>query len=442
MVKQIDNKPATKQSLAKVILFGVLTFGLYFIFRKSTEKKSPLREWTDAILFAVIAATMIRAFFIEAFTIPTSSMEKSLMIGDFLFVSKVSYGARVPMTPIAFPFAHHTMPFTDSVKSYSELVKLPYMRMPGLGKVKNNDIVVFNYPMEDFRPVDKQEHYIKRCVGIPGDELKVKDGILYINGKVAYRPEKMQMLYHVKTNDGTLDEEALHKMDVTEGRAISNSGDFELFLTDENVEKIKAFPNVEFVKARIDSAGNVDPRIYPNSVSQDALPKSMKFLWNVDQFGPITIPAEGVTVKLDTNNIDMYRRIITVYEKNTLEVKGGKIFINGKETNSYTFAMNYYFMMGDNRHNSLDSRFWGFVPDDHIVGKAVFVWMSLDRNGSGLLQKIRWDRMCVGVNHDGITRPYFFLVVIGIAGYYIWAYTKRRKQKTPEKPAAVKSRKK
>lgn len=403
----------------KVIVFGILTFGLYFLFRKSDKKKSVFREWTDAILFAVIAATLIRTFFIEAFTIPTSSMEKSLLIGDFLFVSKVSYGARIPMTPLSFPFAHHTLPLTEKTPSYLEWIKIPYKRLPGFGEIKNNDIVVFNFPMEDFRPVDKQEHYIKRCVGIPGDKLEVKEGVLLINDKVADQPEKMQMRYHVRTDGGGLDPETLLKIDVTEGGRLSDQGDFELSMTKENAEKVKAFPNVVHVEPNIEKKTNV---------TGDVFPQSEKYPWNVDNFGAITIPKEGATVELNIDNLPLYRRIIEVYEGNKLEVDGQKIKINGTETNSYTFKMNYFFMMGDNRHNSLDSRFWGFVPDDHIVGKAVFIWLSLDNNATSIFNKIRWSRVCTGVNRDGLTSSYLWLVVIGVGGMYGYSWYRNRKK--------------
>ena len=414
-----NSNESGKTPLWKVIILGIITFGLYFLFRKSDKKKSVFREWSDAILFAVIAATIIRTFFIEAFTIPTSSMEKSLLIGDFLFVSKVSYGARIPMTPLSFPFAHHTLPLTEKTPSYLEWIKFPYMRLPGLGKIKNNDIVVFNYPMEDFRPVDKQEHYIKRCVGIPGDKLEVKEGVLYINDQMAEKPEKMQHRHHVRTDGSGLDPQTLLEIDVTEGGRLSDQGDFELTMTAENAEKVKAFANVVHVEPTIEKKSNV---------SGDVFPQSNKFPWNVDNFGAITIPKEGETVQLNIDNLPMYRRIIEIYEGNKLEVNGDKISINGVESNSYTFKMNYFFMMGDNRHNSLDSRFWGFVPDDHIVGKAVFIWLSLDNNATSIFNKIRWERVCVGVNRDGITASYFLLVLLGIGGMYGYSWYKNRKK--------------
>ncbi len=360
--------------------------------KKSAEKKGFVREWTDAIIFAVIAATLIRLFLIEAYTIPTSSMEKSLLIGDFLFVSKVSYGPRIPNTPLAFPFAHHTLPGTQT-RSYLEWIKLPYWRLPGFGDIDNNDVVVFNYPMESFRPVDKRENYIKRCVAIPGDELEVRDRELYINGEAAARPEKMQYGYKVKTDGSGFNPKVLKKFDITEGGRVSNQGDFTLTMTDEAMNGISGFKNVKDLKPSITEKGVYAEYIFPNSDAELKSNKDRKFFWNVDNFGPIVIPQKDSTVHLTMDNLAIYERIIDFYENNELTLQEGKIIINGVETDTYTFKMDYYFMMGDNRHNSADGRFWGFVPEDHIVGKAVFIWLSIDKNASGLFDRIRWGRM-------------------------------------------------
>jgi signal peptidase I len=350
---------------------------------KPKKKKSATREWIDAIIFAVIAATIIRTFFIEAYTIPTSSMEKSLLIGDFLFVSKVSYGPRIPNTPLAFPFAHHTLPLTKSAKSYVEWIKIPYYRLWGFSDIKNDDVVVFNYPMEDFRPVDKRENYIKRCVGIPGDSLQVKDRILFVNGKQAAMPEKMQHKYQVITDGSAFNPKTLSKLDITEGGKLSE-GNFQLTLTEENSQHVSKFSNVKKVLPIIERKGRYEGYTFPSDSS---------FPWNIDNYGPIYIPKKGVTVDLTLKNLPMYERLITIYEGNELKKDNGKIYINGAEVSSYTFKMDYYFMMGDNRQNSEDSRFWGFVPEDHIVGKAVFIWFSWDSNASGLFDKIRWSRL-------------------------------------------------
>ena len=360
--------------------------------KPAKKKKGFVREWVDAIVFAVIAATIIRLFLIEAYTIPTSSMEKSLLIGDFLFVSKVSYGPRIPNTPLAFPFAHHTIPGINT-KAYLEWIKLPYYRLPGFSKIENNDVVVFNYPMESFRPVDKRENYIKRCVAIPGDVLQVKQGDLYINGELADKPEKMQHSYDVKTNGTGFNNRILRKLDITEGGRTSNQGDFSLTMTDEAKEEIAKLANVTNVERSIAKDGTYAEYIFPNSDAELESTESKKFFWNVDNFGPVTIPKKGETVQLNLDNLPIYERLIDFYENNDLKIEEDRIYINGIETNEYTFQMNYYFMMGDNRHNSADSRFWGFVPEDHIVGKAVFIWLSIDKNATSFFERIRFKRM-------------------------------------------------
>jgi len=374
----------TKKTLS-YIFWGLITLGLYFVFKKSDREKSKTREWLDAIVFAVIAATIIRSFFIEAYTIPTSSMEKSLLVGDFLFVSKVHYGPRIPMTPLAFPFAHHTMPLIGT-KAYLEWINLPFYRLPGFADIKNNDVVVFNYPMEDFRPVDKRENYIKRCIGIPGDTLSIVNRMVFINDKPAGFPENSQFNYFVQTTGTGINPKVLEKLDITEGDRLPAPGSFRLTLTQNNVDKLHAYKTIK----KIDVISR--PKDYKG---EDVFPHDFdSFLWNIDTYGPIYIPKKGETVDLDLVNISLYKRLITVYEGNELELnkKTGKIFINGKKVDSYTFKLDYYFMMGDNRHNSLDSRFWGFVPEDHIVGKALFLWLSLDPNGT-FLDKVRWSRL-------------------------------------------------
>lgn len=377
--------------LIKDIIFGIFTLGVWFLLKtKPGQHKSTTREWFDAIVFAVIAATIIRTFLIEAYTIPTPSMEKSLLVGDFLFVSKVSYGARVPMTPLSFPFAHHTMPVVGG-KSYLEWIKVGYHRLPGFGKVKRGDSVVFNWPAETLgRPIDKKENYIKRCIGTPGDTIKITDRAVYINSKMIPFPEKSQFSYHVKTDGSGFNPSALEKMGIQEWRPLSDQGDFGFILTHNNAEKIKGMSNVQLLEPYVAPAGSWDESIFPNDPH---------YAWNVDNFGPLYIPEKGAVIFLDSSNISLYRKVISEYESNKLEVRNGKIFINDKETNQYTFKMDYYFMMGDNRHNSLDSRFWGFVPEDHVVGKAVFIWMSWESNAN-FLNKIRWGRLFRTIGSD------------------------------------------
>lgn len=357
--------------------------------KKGKTKKSAGREWFDAIVFAVIAATLIRGLFIEAYTIPTGSMEKTLLVGDFLFVSKVNYGARLPMTPVAFPFAHHTMPITGT-KAYSEVIKWDYRRLPGLSEIKRNDVVVFNYPMDADapfnRPVDKRENYIKRCLAIGGDTISIRDARVFINNKPAEVPQFGEKYYYVKSDGTDFNPQAIEDMKIEAQR--SSADEYIFNMTAEDAAVIKKWSNVKTVSPYIRPAGEFDSQIFPHDP---------QFKWNSDNFGPLIVPKKGWTVKLDSTNYPLYQRAISVYENNTIERQGNDVLINGKKADSYTFKMNYYWMMGDNRDNSLDSRYWGFVPDDHIVGKALFVWMSWDANGS-FLNKIRWSRILDGIN--------------------------------------------
>lgn len=384
--------------------------------KRDGKKKSVFVEWVDAIIFAVVAATLIRMFFIEAYTIPTSSMEKSLLIGDYLFVSKVSYGPKLPNTPISFPFVHHTLPFTKDTKSFVEWIKRPYKRLAGLTDIKRNDVVVFNFPEGDTvvlqyqdmsyysmvrdygrdyirknfdvitRPVDKRENYIKRCIGIPGDEIKVVHDQLYVNGEKQETIGRVQYCYFVKTNGTPINPVHFEELGVSKADQNYNPAGsvYRLPLTDAAAEKLRTFNNV----TEVTKDENTNPAIMTRAI----FPHNAKFPWTEDNFGPLTIPKKGVTVTLTIDNLPIYQRIIDLYENNDLKVNDGVIYINGKPETSYTFKMNYYFMMGDNRHNSADGRYWGFVPEDHIVGKAVFVWLSLDKE-KGFPGNIRWSRM-------------------------------------------------
>jgi len=367
---------------------GLLAAPLYTPFMAHQEEKSVAREWTEAIIFAVVAATFIRMFLIEAYTIPTPSMEQSLLVGDYLFVSKVNYGARVPNTPLAFPLVHHTIPVINS-KSYVEWLKWPYKRLWGFQDIKRNDIVVFNYPVEDFRPVDKRENYIKRCVAAPGDELEVRQGQIYINGEIGDNPEKLEKRYYAYTkNGGQLSIKKLREKYGISSNENENmqlrQGIYQLFLTDTNLEKIKKLASIEKIVSQAEVAENLDPSAFPSDTAN--------YKFSKDNYGPITIPKKGTSIQLNSSNIALYKRLITVYEGHDLQQKGNQIIIDGQPVTEYTFAMDYYFMMGDNRHNSLDSRFWGFVPEDHVVGKPVLIWMSLDKYKKGF-SKIRWNRL-------------------------------------------------
>jgi len=357
---------------------------------EQTSGKSSAREWTEAIVFAVVAATFIRMFFFEAYTIPTPSMEKSLLVGDYLFVSKMHYGARVPNTPLAFPLVHNTMPLVGG-KSYVEWLKWPYMRLWGWQKIKRNDIIVFNYPMEHKKhPVDKRENYIKRCVAEAGDVLEIKAGSVYINGNLTENPENLQQQYIIKTKNASyLNVRKLRKKyNLSEGGSAINAGVYTFMLTEQKAEQIRKIATVESVEVYIADKNRLSSQIFPKDINN--------FKYTLDDFGPITIPKAGETVQLTPENIALYKQLISVYEGHTLKQKGDGFTIDGKPANSYTFDMNYYFAMGDNRYNSLDSRSWGFVPEDHIVGKPVLVWLSIDRVDGF---KIRWNRLFRTPNH-------------------------------------------
>jgi len=345
-------------------------------------KKSVLREWADAALFALVASTILRGLVFSAFAIPSASMEGSLLTGDYLFVSKLSYGARMPMTPVAIPFLEAKV--TDSkIKTYWDGIKLPYWRLPGLGEVQKGDAVVFNYPAQtDLRPVDMRDHYIKRCVGTPGDIITIVDGQVYANGKAVKNAPQAQTSYIVSTDGNDLNPEMLHNLHI-EVRQQLDAASYEMIIPADSYTEFKGYSNIKSIKPVIMPKGEGSIAVFPNSEL---------FKWNEDNFGPLLIPKRGTTIKLNDSTLAIYSRAISFYENNKLYVKGKEVFINDKKAGTYTFKMNYYWMMGDNRHNSEDSRFWGFVPEDHIVGKAMITWMSVDSTES-FLKHIRWNRI-------------------------------------------------
>ena len=385
---------------------------------KKVKKKKPVwREWLDAGLFAIVAATLIRTFFFEAYTIPTGSMEGTMLINDYLFVSKLAYGPRVPMTPLAVPLVHNTMPFFGG-RSYTEAVQWKYHRIPGFGHVERNDVVVFNFPAGDTtlaenpemdyyqacrgigrenvlsrskivtRPVDKEENYIKRCIGIPGDVLEIKDARVYINGQPNILYPHSKLNYIIKTNGRPpgLDDNIEQPQMVNPNTYVCN-------LANDQVADAKKAPNVLAVELYLNTPAGASPA----DPEQWVFPfDTVNYKWNRDNFGPLTIPKQGATVTLTPQNIAVYRRIIRNYEGNTLDEQNGKYIINGKEATTYTFKMDYYWMMGDNRHNSADSRYWGFVPIDHVVGKAWFVWLSYGEGG--MFKDMRWKRLFRGIH--------------------------------------------
>ena len=377
-------------------------------------------DWVDAIIFAVIVVIPLKLYFFGMYVIPSSSMEHTLLVGDCLFVNKLAYGPRMPNTPIAFPFVHHTLPFTKNTPSFVEWIHYPYKRIAGFGSVKNDDVVVFNFPAGDtvsldyqeytyydrvralgydsvqnesrvvYRPVDKRENYIKRCVAIAGDTLQVIDGHVHINGQPEQDIATVQYTYFVQMKNGEDPNILFERADISQSDGMSfdsELGAYRLSLTKKTAEKISRFPEVQQVMRN--KAWGVSAYVFPQTPEH--------YPWNEDQYGPIWIPKAGATVKLDMTTLPLYERIIKNYEGNELRVSDNTIYINGQKADSYTFAMDYYFMMGDNRHNSADSRYWGFVPEDHIEGKASFVWLSTTP-GKSLLTGIRWKRMFRGIN--------------------------------------------
>ncbi|MBP3343929.1 MAG: signal peptidase I [Bacteroidales bacterium] len=379
-------------------------------------------EWLDALIFALVAATFIRMFFIEAYTIPTGSMEKTLLVGDYLFVSKVAYGPRVPETPISFPLVHNVMPITGG-ESYSEIIKNDYRRLKGFSNVKRDDIVVFGFPHGDtvlkalpqddyyqlvrmndnnreytqkmygpviVRPNDKKDNYVKRCVAVAGDTLSVVNGNVFVNGVPQPEFEGLQSTYTVYTNGSAINPKILKEIGLTPQEVYfdpSLPGYPDMTLTKSELAKVKDLAVVAEIRENID----VYPPDYPDSPIL-LFPFTENFEWTRDNYGPIWVPAKGATVGLTLENLPLYQRIISAYEKNSLEVKDGEIYINGEKSDSYTFKQDYYFMMGDNRHHSLDSRYWGFVPEDHIVGKPAMLWFSTDKYES-FPSNIRWNRL-------------------------------------------------
>ena len=489
-----------KKSTVDMVL-GVVTLGFYIAYVNYTQETTyhanrdltapnKTMDTLGSLSFAIVVATLVHTYFIQPYTIPTSSLEKSLLVGDFLFVSKFHYGARTPMTPIAAPMVHDTLPIVK-VKSYTAKPSLPYFRFPALQKIERNDIVVFNWPADTLfhmykaadkrydKPIDKKTNYVKRCTAIPGDKIEIKEGIIFINGKESILPEraKPQYFYLIKSKDASIDN-LKEFYQISEGyplfeikneiwdkpelknelisqyafeeisrdtltTAITGQIDQEIYnklglmispnyfygnLTFEKFEKLKSDSRISFVKRQISK--EAEDGIFTDIL--DGKPSS-KNSWNKDNMGPIYIPEAGKTVALNKENLPLYKKVIGEYEGNDLKVNGDEIRINGQIATSFTFKQDYYWMMGDNRHNSLDSRYWGFVPADHIVGKPIFIWMSIDGINDGLKNwSIRWDRLFTTVSGDGQPKSYFQYFLIALAAYFGFDYFRKKKKKKEE----------
>ena len=475
---------------------GLLSFGLYtyrinydknatYINDRSLVPRTWFGEWINALLFAVIAATLVHNYFIQPYIIPTGSLEKTLLIGDFLFVSKFHYGARSPMTAVAFPMVHDTLPLVRS-RSYLNYPQLPYFRLPRFQNIERNEIVVFSWPADTVRrffvkekgvrkPIDKKSNYVKRCVGLPGDTLSVVDGFVHINGQQSILPERAKTQYTFSAynakgvssrkllNDGIKDFDRKYRIEnITQetynailpyihGRLTNDLDNFivqtpsmglppkligQLRLRVKEILEAKKELTLTINEAKtLEQRGLFDSLIRKINRSKTPnttfFPNSLPYGWNEDNFGPLTIPKKGSTVALNEYNLPLYKKIIREYEGNRLEKDETTIYINGKATKEYTFQQDYYWMMGDNRHRSEDSRFWGFVPENHVVGKPILIWFSIEGINDGIRNwKIRWDRIMTTVKGEGKPISFFPYFVAVVVLWQIVGFIRKRKKST------------
>jgi signal peptidase I len=483
---------------------AILTLGLYiyyvnyfedvkYVENRDIHPKTALGEWVSSIVFAIVAATLVHTYLIQPFVIPTSSLEKTLLVGDFLFVSKFHYGARIPMTTVAAPMVHDTLPILKTRSYVADVdpatyktsiwnkLQLPYLRLPGFKKVRRNDIVVFSWPADTVyqffkrqqgvrKPIDKKSNYVKRCVGVPGDSLTIKDGYVYINGEKTVLPYRAKPEFlHTVTVDGQFSNAAIELLGrenlsgnvirvpnsaLQQERAneviqamnleqIKSDSSYTYYAGNVGNQKVKDYLKSEDMKNM--ALFNLTEQEAKNYTGKDGITSITKFSYKnpdtsvfpqdaahtgtVDNIGPIYIPEKGKTVPLNIEVLPIYKKIINEYEGNDIKINGNQILINGEIANSYTFKQNYYWMMGDNRHRSEDSRFWGYVPEDHIVGTPIFIWMSIDGINDGMSNwKVRWDRVFTTVNGDGEPTSYFKYFLILLAAWFIFDFFRKKKK--------------
>jgi signal peptidase I len=448
-------------------LLVIFSGGLYLFYVNYTQeltylededlkKPNALVEWIGSLAYAIVAATIVHTYVMQPFVIPTSSLEKTLLVGDFLFVSKFHFGARTPMTPIAMPMMHDVFMGTKA-KSYIPEPQLPSIRISGFEDIEHNDIVVFNWPIDNFidigpppsgemyKPIDKKSNYVKRCVGLPGDSLEVRGGYVYINGIQNELPDRARLQFaHVIKSKSVLvsidnqrrllpepNQIFAAKYDVSDMYATAFDKKTGIYtytahLTDKAYLGIKNYPGIISIEKKIAQKGKKDIGVFPNTAAHN---------WNTDHFGPIYIPQAGKTVAITPESIAFYKRIIEVYEgseigiDNTITQNGTTVLLNGSPITEYTFIMDYYWMMGDNRNNSQDARSWGYVPMNHVIGKPVFVWMSFNSKAKGLINKIRWDRFFTTVSGKGETTSYFIPFLVLLAGWFGFRWFQKKRKK-------------